>query len=96
MWTSVGAGSLQSALVLALKRGLPEPERFLRGRGAARVDWVDGLRTILTVSGWVDSLGEGNEDCAWLEWPVQQGEWLDPEGWFGRGPHRGHQECLGP
>jgi len=24
------------------------------GRGAARLDWADALRTILTVSGWVD------------------------------------------
>jgi len=41
MWRSVGAGSLQSAPVLALKRVLPAPKRFLRGRGAARLDWCN-------------------------------------------------------
>jgi len=61
MWTLVGAGSLQSAPVLALKRMLPAPKRLLRGRGVATLDWSDALRTNLTVSGSVDSLAGGKQ-----------------------------------
>jgi len=43
MWTSVGAGALESAPLLALKRVLPAPKRFLRGRGAARLNWAEAL-----------------------------------------------------
>ena len=64
MWISVGAGSLQSAPVLALKRVLLAPKRFGRGRRAARLEWAEALRTILTVSGWVDSLaGDKRGPC---------------------------------
>jgi len=62
MGTSVGAGSLQSALVLALKRVLPSPKRFLWGRGGARLDLADPLRTSLMVSGCVDWLAGGKRE----------------------------------
>jgi len=59
MWTAVGAGSRQSALVLALRRGAASTKEVPRGRGAARLGWGDGLRTGSTVSGWVDWLEAG-------------------------------------
>jgi len=59
MLSSVGVGLLQSAPVLALKRMLPPPKRFMQGRRVAMLGWADAVRMSLTVLGWVDSLEGG-------------------------------------